>query len=266
MVYLRTALALGAGMALGGVWACGGSSTSASPSGDGGNADAGADVTVEDGGTEDAAVPEAATCNPTSADNACAAGMVCCFDPMTVLSGGLAGLTSGLKGGCTEPAACLSSVKVQCLTAAGCAANQVCCIAGGLGGGGDAGAAGGLGLAALTGFSAPTTCQSSCPAGQMQACNQTSDCTGSNAGLVCSPLGLGALAGPGGATAGLGISSILGGLATEMVCAPPDAGAGSSPDSGETDSGGLDAGPPDSGPSVDAGDAGAADGATSDGM
>ncbi len=264
MRYLKTAFALGAGVALVGAWACGGSSSSpSSPGGDGGNGDATADLNTDDGGTEDADASDAATCNPTSPDNACATGMVCCFDPMSALSGGIAALASGFKGNCTEPSACMASVSVQCLTAAGCAAGQVCCLAGNLGGGGDAGAAaGGLGgLGALTSFSATSTCQQTCPAGQMQACAQTSDCKGSNAGLVCSPLGLGAL---GGAAGGM-FSGILGGLATEMVCSPPDGGA---PDGGATDSGGLDAGAPDAGV-PDAGptvDAGSADAPTSDGI
>jgi len=195
MRYVKTVFALGAGVAMVGVWAC--SSSSSSTSKDGGTNDASADGGVDAG--EDADASDAATCNPTSPDNACEAGMVCCFNPMSALSGGIAGLTSGFKGSCSTPSDCTASVSVQCLTAAGCAANQVCCLAGSIAGGGDAAAA--AGIAALTSFSATSTCEQTCAAGQMQACAQTSDCKGLSAGLVCNPLqlggGLGALGGAG---------------------------------------------------------------------
>lgn len=281
MLNLKTALALSAGIAaLASTAAC--SSSSSHESGDA-STDASGDATSDDGGAaDDADGGDAATCNPTSPDNMCGAGMTCCFDPMTALSGGIAALASGFKGTCSTPSTCTSSVKVVCLTSAGCAANQVCCIAGGLAGGGDAAApaAGGIGgLGALTNFSAVTTCQQSCPAGQQQTCKVASDCIGMNAGLACNPLGLGALGalgggalgggggGDAGAAGGLGmLAGVLGELGTAMTCgAPPDGGTDGGLDSAAPDAAVVDAGPPDTGTTVDSGDAGAADAPTSDG-
>lgn len=249
---LNAAFALCAGVGvIAAAAACG--SSSSSSKGDAGMGDAsvegGADESGDEGGSADDAA-DAATCSPTSPDNGCGDGMTCCFDPMSAFSGGIGALASGIKGTCTETSACMSAVQVKCLTAAGCAAGQVCCISGTLAGGADAAASiGAGGLAGLASFNAITTCETTCPAGQTQACKATSDCIGLSAGMVCSPASLGPLGGLAGGEGGLGglgglAAGLLGGLATEMVCSTPEAGA-PTPDAGAPDSAGPDAGTAD---------------------
>ena len=250
MMNLKTALALSAGAALFATAGCSSSSSNPAKS-NGGDAsmEASDEASVDDSGSQDEG-GDAATCMPTNPDKGCASGTTCCFDPMSALSGGIAALTSGLKGNCSDPTTCTGSVQVKCLTTDGCAAGQVCCLSStSLGPGAAEAGAGAGGIAGLLSFNAITTCQTSCPAGQVQACKVDSDCMGTNAGMVCSPLSLGALGGAGG---GGMLTAILGGLATEMVCSPPDGGVATS-DGGMSDAAAPDAGPPDGGPATDAG-------------
>jgi hypothetical protein len=256
MMNLKTALALSAGAALFATAGC--SSSSSNPAN--GKSDASMEASgdeaggVDDSGSQDEG-GDAATCMPTSPDKGCASGTTCCFDPMSALSGGIAALASGLKGNCSDPAACTGSVQVKCLTTDGCAAGQVCCLSStSLGPGAAEAGAGAGGIAGLLSFNAITTCQTSCPAGQVQACKVDSDCMGTNAGMVCSPLSLGALGGgaAGGAVGGGMLTAILGGLATETVCSPSDGGTVTS-EGGTSDAAAPDAGPPDGGPATDAG-------------
>jgi hypothetical protein len=251
MMNLKTALALSAGAALFATAGC--SSSSSNPATGNGDASMEAsndEASVDDSGSQDEG--DAATCSPTSPDKGCASGTTCCFDPMSALSGGIAALAGGLKGSCADPTACTGSVQVKCLTTDGCAAGQVCCLSStSLGPGAAEAGAGAGGIGALLGFNAVTTCQTTCPAGQVQACKVDSDCMGTNAGMVCSPLSLGALGGgaAGGAVGGGMLTAILGGLATETVCSPPSDGGTAASDGGTSDA----AAPPEGGPATDAG-------------
>ena len=273
MPSLKTALALSAG-ALAAI-ACGGSTTN---HGDGTIAkDAAATYAPEDASPDNDVslrdASDAAICNPTAADNQCGEGTTCCFDTASALAGGIAALTSGLRGTCAEASACKTSVQVKCLTAAGCAAGQVCCVSGTLASGaGAASQLGAGGIAGLASLSAITTCETTCPAGETQACTATSDCIGLSAGLVCSPASLGPLNGAAGGLGGL-VAGLLGGLATEKICSTPEAGAPTpeagapTPEAGAPtpEAGAPDSASPDSGTAADAADSGGQD-APVDGM
>jgi hypothetical protein len=242
----------GAGLVAGFAVACS-SSSSGTPAP---TPDAGTPVTTGDDAPE--------SCLPLSPSELCStAGQTCCLD-----------FSMGIGPGvCEAPKDCTSNIQVQCISAAQCGANQVCCADfGGDGGTVAAFEDGGLGALGIDASAASTdagltgilgmlgnlhfnvSCQTACTGSQIQACASSAECNGG----TC--VALTALAGDAGGgidasalTSGLGMYANT--LGMEMACVPPASDAAAPPaDAGTT----PDAAPAsDAAAPGDAGDAGA---------